>query len=192
MPEVPARLTPASPLELVEAVEAAYACQFGRPPQLRTVAVLCAQLALETANGQKIICWNPGNFKRGPTTDWCAFGTTEYVGSPPVATPMRCEFSVWPSLADGVGAWMHALYDHWPEAWAAAVLGDAPGFARGLKLRGYYTAPEAAYARGLATWCDRYVELLAGGPVPVVRDDDAFPAPVGTEWAWSEPEILPV
>ena len=189
--QVPATLTPAQPLALVAAVEAAYLEQLGHPPQLCALALLCAQLALETANGAKIVANNPGNFKAGEGPDWCDFKTFEFIGTPPVKTVMACRFSAWPSLADGTSAWLRALYLRWPEAWSAAVRGDALGFAHGLKLRGYYTAPEADYAHGLAVWRDRYVDLLAGGPLPAARADEAFPAPVGTEWEWVEPEVLP-
>jgi hypothetical protein len=180
MSQVPATKTPCTPLELVAGLMAAYAAQMGHEPEAPTLAVLCAQVALETANMHSLICWNIGNIKRGPGPDWCAFSTFEYVGTPPVKTPMVCEFSAWPSLESACERFVSFLYLSYPEAWEAATHGDPEGFARGLRSRGYFTAPVELYAAGVRAWFATYSKLLGGAPSPTA---DTLPAPA---------EVVPV
>jgi hypothetical protein len=163
---LPANKTPFSPRELVDALGVAYVAELGHPPAHAVLAVLCAQVALETANGTKCIQWNVGNFKAGCSADECQFVTTEWLGDPPQAQQMTCSFSAWPSLADGCEYYLHALYTWWPDAWSAAVSGDADAFAAGLRKRGYYTAPLAAYAAGVRRWQTYYAALLGGDEPP--------------------------
>ena len=167
--KIPATLTPCTDQQLVAALRGAYLAQLGIAPRDSTAAVLLAQVALETGHGARVVQWNVGNFKRGLTTDWCSFATTEILGG--VTQHMTCDFSAWPDLQSGVSDWIRALYTHWPEAWAAAVAGDSAAFAHGLRERGYYTAAEADYAAGLATWQRHYLRLLAEQPEPPRVDE---------------------
>lgn len=176
MTEVAAIKTPFQPADLIAALGTAYNEQLGHGPTHATLAVLCAQIALETANGTSAICNNVGNFKRGVSDDYCTFQTFEYIGG--VKTPMSCQFSAWPTLAQGCGYYLSALYTHWPEAWEAAVQGDPQGFADGLKARGYYTAPLELYAAGVKRWTDYYLARLGGDeavtePAPILSGGDA-------------------
>ena len=164
MSEVPAVTTPVTPAELVTALGAAYTAQLGHPPDPDTLAVLCAQIALETANLRSLVCYNIGNIKRGPGPDWCSFQTFEYLGTPPVRTPMRCEVSAWPTLESACESFVAFLYQRYPEAWTAAVHGDPEGFARGLRSRGYFTAPVDVYAAGVKAWFATYRKIVGGDP----------------------------
>lgn len=154
--------TPLSDETLIAALEAAYVDCLGHEPRHETLAVLLAQIALETGHASSLICWNLGNYKRGPGPDWCAFETFEYVGTPPVKTPMVCEFSAWPDLQSASAFFVSALYGRWPEAWAGAVAGDPEAFSVGLRARGYYTAPVGLYAAGVKRWFAFYAALLGG------------------------------
>jgi len=160
--QVPATTTPVTPQDLVAALGAAYAAQMGHPPEPDTLAVLCAQVALETGNMRSLVCYNLGNIKRGPGPDWCSFETFEYLGNPPVKTSMVCEFSAWPTLESACESFVAFLYQHYPEAWTAAVHGDPEGFARGLRVRGYYTAPVEQYAAGVKAWFGTYRKIVVG------------------------------
>ena len=163
----PAVKTPFTPAELVAAMDAACLAQLGWGERAITKAIVCAQVALETANGAACVCNNPGNYKAGPGPDTTSFLTTEWLGDPPTPRQMVCAFSAWPSLADGLGYHLHALYTHWVEAWAGAVAGDPRAFSAGLRLRGYYTAPLDAYARGVEAWTARYLPLFGADPPAV-------------------------
>ena len=125
MSEVPAARTPFTPGLLVAALTDAYRAQLGHDPTPATLAILCAQCALETNGGRACIQWNVANYKRGPGPDWCAFETTEWTGDPPTPHTMVCQFSAWPDLTSAVAFFLEALYTHWTEAWAGAVAGDA-------------------------------------------------------------------
>lgn len=176
MPEVANVTTPFTPAQLVAALQAAYCAQLGHDPTHATLAILCGQAALETANGRSCVCNNPGNYKRGPGPDWCSFETFEYVGNPPVKTSMVCEFSAWPTLEDAYGFFVSSLYTSWPEAWAGAVAGDVGAFCAGLRKRGYFTAPLELYEAGVRRWAEYYTALLGGDPAvtePELSPDDA-------------------
>lgn len=159
---VPLRSTPFTADELIAALGAAYAAELGHAPDPKILAVLCAQLALETANGASCQNNNPGNYKQGASADWYNCTTFEYVGDPPVKTTMVCAFSAWPDLASGLAHVVRGLYTHYPEAWAAAVQGDPEGFAAGLRQRGYYTAPLELYAAGVRRWFTYYLSRIGG------------------------------
>jgi hypothetical protein len=164
--------TPLSDEALIAALEAAYVDCLGHEPKHETLAVLLAQIALETGHAASLICWNLGNYKRGPGPDWCAFETFEYVPSATVGrgrgvgtgtkTSMICEFSAWPDLQSAAAFFVSALYGRWPEAWAGAVAGDPEAFSVGLHARGYYTAPVGLYAAGVRRWFAFYLALLGG------------------------------
>ena len=158
---VAATKTPFTPAELIAALRAAYVPQLGHDPSNDVLGVLCAQVALETGNGASCICHNIGNFKAGEGPDVCSFTTTEWLGDPPAPQVMVCQFSAWPTLEAAAEAYLHALYTRWPEAWSAAVKGDAQGFAAGLRQRGYYTAPLAQYVAGVERWQAYYLKLLS-------------------------------
>jgi hypothetical protein len=160
MSQVPATVTPCTTQELVDALRLAYTAQMGHPPMNHTLAVLCAQVALETGNMRSLVQWNLGNYKRGPGPDWCAFETFEYLGTPPVKKVMVCDFSAWPDLESAAEFFISGLYSRYPEAWSGAVAGDSAAFAHGLRLRGYYTAPEQLYAAGVERWRAFYEKLL--------------------------------
>lgn len=166
MSEVPAVRTPTPDTSLVPAMRAAYVEQLGHAPSSETLAILLGQIALECGHGGECMNFNLGNYKRGPGPDWCSFQTFEYVGTPPVRTEMVCEFSAWPTLEDATAFFVAGLFTRYPEAWAAAVAGDAQAFAAGLRQRGYYTAPLAAYAAGVRRWQGYYLALLGGDPSP--------------------------
>lgn len=175
MTQVAALTTPFTPATIIAALDHAYVAEMGHEAAHHTLAVLLAQIALETANGKSCICFNVGNFKRGCSENYCTFRTTEWQGNPPAPVAQDCDFSAWPSLQIGCQYYLHALASHWPEAWSAAVAGDAQAFAAGLRQRGYYTAPEAAYAAGVERWQAYYLALL-GGDVAVTEPE--LPDPV--------------
>ena len=167
MPQVPNVTTPFAPAQLVAAVQAAYCAQLGHDPTRATLAILCAQCALECANGRACEDWDVGNFKAAASGDWDSFPTWEMVDG--VRTPMVCRFAAFASLEQGVEAYLVAMYSRWTLAWSGAVAGDPKAFALGLhdqKPYAYYTADPAQYVAGVSRWMVYYLAILAHDPSP--------------------------
>lgn len=171
--EWPATRTTFSVVDLITALRKAYTIQLGHDPKQETIAVLAAQVALETGGGTACIQWNIGNFKANIGADFCRFATTEYINGQ--AQPMVCSFAVFQSLEQGCEQYLHSMYTHWDLAWPFAVAGDPKGFAQGLhdqKPYGYYTAPVALYIKGVQRWFDQYMKVPWDPPSAV----DTLPA----------------
>ena len=167
MAEVAATRTPFTSAQLVAALTDAYRAQLGHDPATATLAILCAQIALETGNGRACEDWDLGNFKAAPGADFQSFKTWEMVAG--VRTPMVCRFAVFPSLEAGAEAYLHDMYSRWTLAWSAAVAGDPQAFAFGLadqKPYPYYTADRHEYAAGVSRWTTYYLALLDHDPAP--------------------------
>lgn len=166
MTELAATKTTFTPQELLAALATAWRSEMGGEPSHASLAVLAAQVALETANGKACVQNNVGNFKAYAGVDSCSFLTTEWIGTPPAPVSMTCKFAAWPTLAEGVQAYLRNLYTHWTKAWHFVCAGDPEGFSAGLRAQGYYTAPVELYAKGVRRWFTFYAALLGGDPAP--------------------------
>lgn len=161
MTELAAIRTPFSQDELLKAVSLALMCELGHAPSQASVAVLCAQIALETANGAACIQWNVGNYKRPDPAmgDYCTFVTTEDIHGVPVKLVQP--FACYPNLAAGCIAFVHSQATRWALAWPSVLLGDPKGYALGLHAQKppYYTADPDSYAAGVSRWFSHYMSL---------------------------------
>lgn len=164
MTEYPSNVTPFTPSGLVTALAIAFRDQMGADAPHAALAVLAGQIALETDNGRQCRDFDVGNFKAVPDTDYQNFMTWEIIDGKRV--PMVCKFAAFPSLEQGLSAYLHAFYTRWGAAWHYACLGDVAGFAHALKSAGYYTADETEYAAGVQRWATYYGALLGGDPAP--------------------------
>jgi hypothetical protein len=64
----------------------------------------------------------------------------------------QCRFRAYASLADGATKWLgnhQGIFRHNPNYLNLLNAGDVPGVAHALKLAGYYTGPETAYAHNM-------------------------------------------
>ena len=181
MTQLPATLTPFTAPQLLDALGAAFREQMGESAPHECLAILAGQIAHETDNGRRCYDWDVGNFKAVPGADYQSFQTWEIIGGKRV--DMVCKFAVFPSLEQGLSAYLHAFYTRWGAAWHYACLGDVDGFAHGLKVAGYYTAPEADYAAGVHRWATYYLQLLGGDSAPT---EPELPAPV-----MAQPDVSP-
>lgn len=181
MAVVPAVRTPFTPRALCDALEAAWRPELGGDPLANkgTLAVLAAQVALETGNGAS--CWNnnPGNYKASAGVDAMPLRTTERLKNASgqlVTVGMTCMFASYPTLADGVERFLRAQYTSWPGAWKAACAGDPRGYAMALAAQHppYYTADPELYAKGVEAWFVTYAKLFAGDPAPTQPALEAF------------------
>lgn len=141
-------------------LRAAWAVQLGAQPSPVSLAILCAQVALETGNGRACFNHNLGNFKSYGGRNWMMLPTTEYVLGQPIK--QRCSFAAFDSLLDGANEYLRQMWSHWTHAWRWLLAGDPEQFAQGLKEQGYYTAPVAQYAAGVRRWFDYYSSRLGG------------------------------
>lgn len=130
------------------------------PPSDAGLAVLWAQFALETARGTRCYGNNLPNVMRfvGQRFDWCELRTFEFV-DPDGAGPRKVErvdtlgtFRVHSDALEGGRRYIEFLRrERWARALILALAGDARGFARELKAKGFYTAPVEEYEAGIVS-----------------------------------------
>lgn len=138
--------------------------------------VFLAQSALETAHWNACHCYNFGNARpgRGWTGDICQFRCNEVFngkvvwfdppapGQPGYGDPLHgSSFRAFISELDGVRDYFQLIKNHWPEAYAAALNGDAASFVHGLKQRGYFTADEGAYRNAVVQLVSSFANVTA-------------------------------
>jgi hypothetical protein len=148
----------------------------GETPNDKTVALLTAQWAHETAHGTSMYNYNFGGIKgTGPTGLSVEQRTKEGWGR--TERQITDRFRAYESAQSGAEDYVKLLTHRYPEAINAAKVGDSQGFVRGLKQRGYFTGDAQAY--------ERSVSSIAAGILPAESRD--FPAtlhernPVTTE-----------
>lgn len=173
-----------SAADVIAAFRTAYSALMGADATAETIAVLVAQSALECARWASMHCYNFGNIR--PPANWaggyCQFRCNEKIAGkwiwfdPPSA---GSNFVAFETAADGAQFYLDKLRNKWPEAWIAALNGDAAAFVHGLKLRGYFTADEAPYLKAVQ---GMYGEFLAHAQVPDPEslDFDALRSVVGS------------
>lgn len=179
MSEVPRIHTPASIPEWADAVAWAWRQLLPADPTLDALAVLWAQYALETGRGKSCFNNNLGNIRHvdGDGRDHMMLDTFEYIGGKRVDMPGA--FRSFPTLRDGAVDYLRFLTrPAYADPWACVVAGDAEGFARALKSKGYYTAPVEQYVSGLRSLA---AEFRHAAPEVHARDTDPVPPPVPVE-----------
>ena len=140
----PARL---SPLEARALLGNAWSAVMGNLPQSRTSALLTAHWALETDGGRCMPGNNFAGIKAAPGAPGQAFPTIEGYGA--TRREVHARFRAYESPEAGALDYVKLLAARYPNAIAAARVGDSAGFARALAQGGYYTAAPEAYAAAL-------------------------------------------
>ena len=121
----------------------------GETPDDKTVALLTAQWAHETAHGASMYNYNFGGIKgTGPTGLSVEQHTKEGWGRSERQITDR--FRAYESPAAGADDYVRLLTQRFPEAANAARIGDSEGFVHGLKQRGYFTGDAQAYQRSVS------------------------------------------
>lgn len=148
--------TVVTPAEMYDALKAAWSTQVGTTPTRVSLLVLLSQWSLETGNGSACMNFNCAGIKHvaGDGRDYTTYDTIEYIRG--VRTPVNQPFRAYPNLELGVADYLAVLRKTFGYAWPAVEAGDLKDFAHRLRVRGYYTAPEAQYALGLE---NRYTAL---------------------------------
>ncbi len=129
----------------------------GSAPSPRTLAILWAQWAHETARGTRMYGHNFGGIKgTGPTGMSLRLRTREGHGAG--ERTLRDTFRAYPDARSGAQDWLELLRDRYPAAMASAQQGDADGFVRGLRARGYFTGSADEYQRAIGALVREAIE----------------------------------
>jgi hypothetical protein len=107
-------------------------------------------------------CWafNLGNVQASPSGPYnyvTLGGAWEIVNG--VRVNQAEHFRAFASLDEGCDQHVSFVHQHYPEAFVSAISGDCAGFAHNLKMRGYFSADEHAYAAGVSTFFHKYASL---------------------------------
>ena len=163
---VPARRTTFTVRDYSRAVLRSWRVLCGGFPSKASVGCLWAQYAHETGRGAFCFNFNIGNVKHQPGHDYMMLrGTWEIENGKRVVyePPHRATwFNSYPSLDEAMADHLRFLKEkRYASSWPAIVNGDPTEFAVRLKVRGYYTAPLADYAKALRAFHAEFMQLSA-------------------------------
>ncbi len=159
-----------------EALRTAWERVTGEAPSDKTLALITAQWAHETANGGSMYNYNFAGIKgTGPSGLSVAQRTREGYGEN--ERRIVDNFRAYRSAEEGATDYVQLLSRRFPDAVEGARQGDPAAFVRGLKSRGYFTGHEGSYLNSVSSIASRYLgeKLDVSGPVPP-RLDYAAPA----------------
>ncbi len=147
---VPPARTRLDGIQAADALRAAWTKLTGEPPSAKTLSILTAQWAHETANGGSMYNYNFGGIKgMGPSGLSVSQHTREGFGK--TERTITDRFRAYHTAEEGATDYVKLLTQRFPEATASAQAGDPVGFVSGLKQRGYFTGDAAAYTRSVAS-----------------------------------------
>jgi hypothetical protein len=145
---IPAAATRISGEEAAASLATAYQNVFHEPPTPSTLRVLVAQWSHETGGGRAMMNYNFGGIKgSSPAGLSAAYLTTEGQGESTVKITDR--FRAYGSAIEGATDYVKFLATRFSGAMTQARQGDAEGFVRALKQRGYFTGSEEDYVRSI-------------------------------------------
>lgn len=155
--EVPPEVTSISGSEAARALRRAWKSAMQRWPSQDVVLVLAAHWAHETHGGRLMFNYNFGGIKgRGPDGLSCVREAHEGAGYHVRALVDR--FRAYHDAKQGAEDYLSLLIRKYPRAVDAAQRGDVTDFVSALKIGGYFTGSEAAYARSLSDLVQRAFE----------------------------------
>lgn len=196
-------LTPFSFDEAAEAMRWALSTPAGSAPADNVLALALAKTALETGRWKKIHCFNWGNIKAGEIYEgmYTCFPLNEVLngkvvwfspegqhvsglGTPLVGPPMavppghpQARMRAYANRYDGARSYVDFVSGgRYANAWRLLLEGDAVSYVHALKVAGYFTADESAYARGVLLMQAEFIKTLAGheNVEPAAVHEDAF------------------
>ena len=126
----------------------AWTAVLGKLPEPCTSALLTAHWALETDAGRCMPGHNFAGIKATPGAPGKTYRTIEGHGA--TQQEVNARFRSYESAEAGARDYVRLLATRYPDAVAAARLGDSAGFAHALARGGYFTADPKTYAAGLA------------------------------------------
>jgi flagellar protein FlgJ len=145
---VDAQRTPISASVAKDAIGRAYAELTGEALDGTGQSILTAQWAHETGHGASMYNYNFGGIKgTGPSGLSVSQRTREGYGAN--ERQIVDQFRAYGSVDEGAKDYVRLLLNRYGDAVHAAKQGDASGFVRGLKQKGYFTGDPAAYERSI-------------------------------------------
>lgn len=179
------KLTPLTPSYLAYLLNEGWKLLFGQYPKREQVALLWAQVSLETGYRSCHLS-NFGNIKKIPGHTWTMFRCSEILaGKEEFFDPPSyiCGFNAYASGEEGAKEYIQFLSQrkHYARAWAAVLTGDPEQYSHALKLCNYYTASESLYTKGIIRLTTQFMSiadriLVPGAPSPQ-RPKSIYPAP---------------
>lgn len=164
---IPDQLTNLTPQQALVAFRDAFAAVFGKAPSNSTLAILVAQSALETSRWRSMHDFNFGNSRpTADTPDYCQFRCNEVINGKIVwydPPSPGSNFAAFPDAMTGATFFMQLLGKRYPEAYQAALAGQAAQFVDGLKQRDYFTADEGPYVKAVTSMCTEFFAIIAHG-----------------------------
>ncbi len=149
-----------------DALRTAWRAVTGEEPSDKTVRILTAQWAHETAHGASMFNYNFGGIKGvGPSGLSVSQRTREGFGE--TERTITDRFRAYQTAEEGATDYVRLLSKRFPEAVQAARDGDPSAFVHALKNRGYFTGDLGAYTRSVVALSG--IELPSGVAAPPPR-----------------------
>jgi flagellum-specific peptidoglycan hydrolase FlgJ len=133
-------------------LELAYRAVVVANPAQRTLSLLMAQWALETARGHSMWGYNFGGIKA--STRGTSLSTREAYGER--ARRSIQAFRSYSSASEGAMDYIRTLASDFPRAFSELHGGDADRFARALADEGYFTGNPSEYRRAIVLLANEY------------------------------------
>lgn len=139
-----------TPVQGIGYLRNAWAQIYGSPPSREVLSCLYAQWALETGAGYRMFNWNFGGVKANPIRyqgGRVFLNTTEGEQR----TPTQRWFRAYSSAEEGASDYLGVLLRNHGEAVRQVVASNNPAlYVPGIRRSGYFTGPEADYARNVS------------------------------------------
>ena len=85
----------------------------------------------------------------------------------------QCRFRAYAGVVDGIYEYLDFIWrEKYRDARDALLTGNPLAYVHALKLKGYFTADETVYGRGVASIHAEFVARMAGRPAPVIQAPD--------------------
>ncbi len=183
---VPPQKTPLAFGEAVACMRQGIHVATGSPPSDRALALALAKTALETGRWKSMWNWNFGNVKSGEEyagmytcvslnevlqgkvvwfdpegqLDRKGGSVTGLLWQVPPGHP-QTRMRAYANAYDGAQAYVtFVALGRYREAWEKLIDGDVAGYVHALKQRGYFTADEATYRRGVERIYEEFLDKL--------------------------------
>lgn len=147
--------TQLSAAEARSAIARAFEEQTGKPLSAAGQAILTAQWAHETAHGASMFNFNFGGIK-GASPEGLSVAQRTREGYGNSERRIVDGFRAYSSAEQGANDYVQLLRSRYRGAIDAADAGDAEGFVRGLKEKGYFTGDPIAYARNISSLANQF------------------------------------
>lgn len=172
--------------QITHALKEGWFMALGNYPEVNQLAVLWAQVCLETGRGKFIRNYNFGNIKKTKDHDYCQYDCGEWIkGKFYNFVPPHPEtsFNSYPSAEQGAKEYIEFLINkkNYQPAWQQVLKGDPAAYCAALKAGGYFTEPLENYTPVVVKLCQEFKskadKLMAWAP-PVVPVEEVKPDPL--------------